>query len=130
MDMTDNTERMLYDFFAEARQQQIDDNGFTERVMQRLEAEVSPSISIQRRSTTSAACSPARLSRLWTWLCIAAGVVLFFTFHGWEAICVGLEVFVQTAPAEYNLMAIILSFLVLVTVGISEFMHHERISIL
>lgn len=121
---------MLYDFFAEARQQQIDDNGFTERVMQRLEAADSPSTSILQGSTFSAACSPARLSRLWTWFCIAAGVVLFFTFRGWEAIRIGLEVFVHTAPTEYNLMAIILSFMVLVTVGISEFMHHERISIL
>ena len=36
MDMTDNENILLESFFKEAAQQQIEDNGFTERVMESL----------------------------------------------------------------------------------------------
>ena len=36
MDMINDNDRLLQQFFSEAASQQIADNGFTERVMQRL----------------------------------------------------------------------------------------------
>ena len=36
MDMTDNNDLLLQQFLSQAAQQTIDDNGFTERVMQQL----------------------------------------------------------------------------------------------
>ena len=74
---------------------EIEDNGFTERVMANLPA--------------GEANMVHRLSRLWTWFCVVMGVVLFFLLNGWDSlkasinmllstVLTGLEVFVTTAP--------------------------------
>ena len=94
MDMTDKDNIMIEDFFKQAAQQQIEDNGFTERVMQNLPETVSKS---------------HRLSLLWTLFCVALGVVIFFIFGGWNLVQLGwmgalrmvatsMEVFMVTAP--------------------------------
>ena len=90
--MTDNNQ-FLDDLFKQAAQQQIEDNGFTERVMQNL-----PKTDTVRR-----------LSRLWSLFCILVGVGLFFAFGGWQLLqglffgglrmLLGwLEVFAITSP--------------------------------
>jgi len=101
--MTEKENKMIEDLFKQAAQQQIEDNGFTERVMERVE----------RVDQTSLV--PHRLSQLWTWFCIVVSVVLFFVFNGWEmlkaslmvlwaAFRTSLEVFFTTAPtAELDL---------------------------
>lgn len=98
MVMTDNNQ-FLDDLFKQAAQQQIEDNGFTERVMQNL-----PKTDTVRR-----------LSRLWSLFCILVGVGLFFAFGGWQVLqglffgglrmLLGwLEVFAITAPTtEINI---------------------------
>ena len=93
--MNDKENRLIESFFKEAAQQQIEDNGFTERVMANLPA--------------GEANMVHRLSRLWTWFCVVMGVVLFFLLNGWDSlkasinmllstVLTGLEVFVTTAP--------------------------------
>ena len=93
--MIDKDNIMIEDFFKQAAQQQIEDNGFTERVMQSLP---------DRKVETA-----RRLSRLWTVFCILVAAGLFFVFQGWQVITglfVGglrmmlgwLEVFMATAP--------------------------------
>ena len=101
--MTEKENKLIEDFFKQAAQQQIEDNGFTERVMAQVE----------RVDQTSLV--PHRLSMLWTWFCIAVSLVLFFVFNGWEmlkaslmvlyaAVRTSLEVFVTTAPTtEFDL---------------------------
>ena len=101
--MTDKENILIEDFFKKAAQQQIEDNGFTERVMEQ----------VGRVDQTSLA--PHRLSLLWTWFCIAVSLGLFFMFNGWEmlkaslymfyaSILTSLEVFITTAPtAEFHL---------------------------
>ena len=95
MAMTDKDNIMIEEFFKQAAQQQIEDNGFTERVMMNL-----PETSAER---------VRRLSRLWTICCGVVGVVLFFVFGGWQILqglfygglrmMLGwLEVFMVTAP--------------------------------
>ena len=95
MDMTDN-DKFLEDLFKQAAQQQIEDNGFTERVMQNL-----PTHTVTVR----------RLSRLWSLFCILVGLGLFFAFGGWQVIqglfygglrmLLGwIEVFAMTAPTN------------------------------
>ena len=98
MVMTDNNQ-FLEDFFKQAAQQQIEDNGFTERVMQNL-----PKTDTVRR-----------LSRLWSLFCILVGLGLFFAFGGWQVLqglfygglrmLLGwIEVFALTAPTtEINI---------------------------
>ena len=70
--MTDKDNMMIEDFFKQAAQQQIEDNGFTERVMQSLP---------DRKGQTV-----RRLSQLWTLFCIAVAGVLFFMFGGWQVV--------------------------------------------
>ena len=93
--MNDNENILIESFFKEAAQQQIEDNGFTERVMENLPA--------------GKANLAHRLTRLWTWFCVVLGGVLFFLLNGWDslkasfnmllsAVLTGLEVFVTTAP--------------------------------
>ena len=93
--MTDNNQ-FLDDLFKQAAQQQIEDNGFTERVMQNL-----PTTAVTAR----------RLSRLWSLFCILVGVGLFFAFGGWQLLqnlffgglrmLLGwIEVFAITAPTN------------------------------
>lgn len=95
MDMTDKDDILIEDFFKQAAQQQIEDNGFTERVMQSL-----PDTQME---------TVRRLSRLWTVFCVLSGVLLFFLFGGWQLLqglffgglrmLLGwLEVLVVTAP--------------------------------
>ena len=96
--MTDNNQ-ILEDLFKQAAQQQIEDNGFTERVMQNL-----PKTDTVRR-----------LSRLWSVFCVLVGLGLFFAFGGWQVLqglffgglrmLLGwIEVFALTAPTtEINI---------------------------
>ena len=95
MDMTDKDDILIEDFFKQAALQQIEDNGFTERVMQSL-----PDTQME---------TVRRLSRLWTVFCVLSGVLLFFLFGGWQLLqglffgglrmLLGwLEVLVVTAP--------------------------------
>ena len=98
--MTDNNQ-FLDDLFKQAAQQQIEDNGFTERVMQNL----------PETNTNTV----RRLSRLWSLFCILVGLGLFFAFGGWQVLqglffgglrmLLGwLEVFALTAPTtEINI---------------------------
>ena len=68
--MDDKDNIMIEDFFKQAAQQQIEDNGFTERVMMSL-------------PNTNAAMV-RRLSLLWTLFCLLVAVILFFAFGGWQ----------------------------------------------
>ena len=100
MVMTDNNQ-FLDDLFKQAAQQQIEDNGFTERVMQNLPEAKTDVV--------------RKLSRLWSLFCILIGLGLFFAFGGWQVLqglffgglrmLLGwLEVFALTAPTtEINI---------------------------
>ena len=72
MAMTDKDNIMLEEFFKQAARQQIEDNGFTERVMQSLP---------DRKYATA-----RRLSQLWTLVCVVVGAALFFAFGGWQVL--------------------------------------------
>ncbi len=70
--MTDKDNIMIEEFFKQAAQQQIEDNGFTERVMHNLP---------DRKASVI-----RRLSQLWTLFCISVAGVLFFLFGGWQVV--------------------------------------------
>ena len=72
MAMVDKDNKMIEDFFKQAAQQQIEDNGFTERVMQSLP---DSKLEVARR-----------LSRLWTVFCLVVSAVLFFVLGGWQVL--------------------------------------------
>ena len=93
--MEDKNDIMLKQLFSEAAQQQIEDNGFTERVMANL----------PERSGYSV----RTLSRLWTMFCLIIGMLIFWLASGYSALegflsggkqmlMTTIEVFLATAP--------------------------------
>lgn len=70
--MVEIDNELLEQFFQPARQMQVEDNGFTERVMRLL-----PDRAL-------------RLSRWWTVFCVAMGLVLFVVFKGWQPLLVSM----------------------------------------
>ena len=106
--MTDKDNIMIEDFFKQAAQQQIEDNGFTEKVMAQI---------AEREQLTSTATR--HLSLLWTWFCVAVALALFFVLGGWESLkasimvlastaLTSLEVLLTTAPtADLNLNPVV-----------------------
>ena len=124
MVMTDNNQ-FLDDLFKQAAQQQIEDNGFTERVMQNL-----PTTAVTAR----------RLSRLWSLFCILVGVGLFFAFGGWQVLqglffgglrmLLGwLEVFAITAPTtEININLWVVLLLVSFVLVVLPYQTYRKLS--
>ena len=105
MDMIDNNDLLLQQFFSEAASQQIEDNGFTERVMQRL---------------------PSRMNwfvRIWNTVCIVLFAVLFVVFRGWDLLAVQLEVMLRTMSTQSFSINLLMMFTIvfgLLFVGVGE----------
>ena len=122
--MTEKENKLIEDLFKQAAQQQIEDNGFTERVMEAIAngqlkmdngqwAIGNGQWTIENGQLKKD--NGKLLSMLWTWFCIAVSLVLFFVFNGWEmlkaslhvlyaSILTSFEVFLTTAPtAEFDL---------------------------
>ena len=121
--MTDKEKIMLEDFFKQAAQQQIEDRGFTERVMQNL-----PERRVEQ---------VRRLSRLWTIFCGVVGVAMFFLLGGWQVVqgwflaavrmTIGwLEIFMVTAPTTEISINPWVVLLVLVFAGLILRPDHNR----
>ena len=123
--------KLIEDLFKQAAQQQIEDNGFTEKVMEAIgNGQWAIGNGQLKMDNGQWAIGNGQwtiengqlkkdngklLSMLWTWFCIAVSLVLFFVFNGWEmlkaslhvlyaSILTSFEVFLTTAPtAEFDL---------------------------
>ena len=102
--MTDKDNLLIEDFFKQAAQQQVEDNGFTERVMASID---NAQLSIHNYQFTKE--KGKLLSILWTCFCVAVALTLFILLGGWESLkttmmvwmttaLTSLEVFFTTAP--------------------------------
>lgn len=112
--MTEDNDLLLRQFFSEAAQQKIEDNGFTERVMQRLETS---------HKAQSSKLKVQIFTRLWTAFCILVAFLLFSALHGWELLTVQLEVLLRTLPTEPfsgRLFMLVTIFVGLMIAGASE----------
>ena len=87
--MTDKDNLLIEEFFKQAAQQQIEDNGFTERVMARI---------AETKSSTR------RKTMLWTWFCVAMALALFFLFGGWESLKATMMVWMSTALTSFEVL--------------------------
>lgn len=110
--MDEQNEKLLRQFFSEAAEQKIEDNGFTEKVMDRLPVRVK------------------RYTRIWTIFCVLFAAVLFTVFHGWELLLVQFEVFIRTSIAEpphVNPLMVVFTLFCLMMIGIYELLSYERV---
>ena len=87
--MTDNDNLLIENFFKQAAQQQIEDNGFTERVMEKV---------VQTRPSTR------RMSILWTCFCVAVALALFILLGGWESLKTTIMVWMTTALTSLEVL--------------------------
>lgn len=94
--MNENDNILIEQFFQEAAQQQIEDNGFSERVMAALPV---------RRINW--------LSHLWTVFCMMVAAIVFFLTQGWTVVLshlavflTNVEVFFRTLPTMFDLSAL------------------------
>ena len=103
--MIENDNILLEQFFQEAAEQQLEDNGFSKRV----------SLAIER----SAVHTP-RLnlySHLWTLFCIAVAFVVFLLSQGWSVLVTyatlfltNVEVFLRTLPVAFDPSSLVSQF--------------------
>ena len=118
MDMTDDNDILLKQFFQEASQQQIADDGFTERVMRHL-----PQHSLL-------VAHGRWLTRLWTAFCIVVFAILFVLFDGWTLLAIQLEVLVRTMAVQtisINLLMVATILFGLLFVGVGEVISSETV---
>ena len=69
------------------KEMQVADDGFSQRVMQRL----------PQRDVRS-------LSRLWTAFCIVIGVALFVAMRGWELIGYAMVMLLNNPPSQQQML--------------------------
>ena len=105
--MTDD--QLLKQFFQSAKDVEIADNGFTERVIQRLPKE-----------------RERVLSRLWTTLCIAVFMLLFVVLSGWHTIFNGIYYLLDHFPTTHNLVMLTLALSVIGLLAVTEIISRER----
>lgn len=120
----DHDEQLLNEFFQAARQQQITDDGFSDRIMQQLQAMPSPAMVQNRQTVVSQRAQ--RLSSIWTGFCWMLAVILFVSFDGWNMLTTSLKSFVDTVPSQINLTALLACLFVIPTLLIGEVLKHER----
>lgn len=109
--MEDN-EQLLRQFFSEAAHQQIADEGFSTRVMQRLPADT------------------GRFVRWWNVACILLFAILFVLVRGWELVAVQLEVMLRLLATQTVSINVAMLFAVvfgLLFVGVGEALLRERV---
>ena len=127
--MTEDNDLLLQQFFSEAAQQEIADNGFTEQVMQRLDSEEHQhSMAETKLSTSVTTVNVQRVTRLWTCFCIGVFLALFIVFRGWELLAIQLEVLVRTLAVEsFSINPLMLATILfgLLFVGVGELIYQE-----
>lgn len=120
--MTDNDNIMIEQLFSEARKMQIEDDGFSRRVMRGLPA-----------ATDRMSRQTRLLSRLWTAFCVIVGIALSFIFHVWELAATYIEVFIRTLPthdtAIIGYAPVMVAAMIASAIGIYRWMDSERIVI-
>ena len=127
--MTDKDNLLLESFFKEAARQQIEDNGFTERVMSSLNGS---SVKVGRQYLL--------YSNMWTLFCIAIAAILFFVFGGMDmlrnsilslchTVLTWISVFITTAPtAEVHLDPVVLVLVLAFVLVFLPYQTYRRLS--
>ena len=115
--MTDN--ELLEQLFRPVREMKIEDDGFTQRVMQQIAAQ---EVHTAKRSQ--------RLTHLWTAFCIVVAVVLFVLLRGWMVVAQGLYDLLTTPPTLNHMLMLFIAVSVPALIALTEIIRHERLSVL
>jgi polyferredoxin len=119
MDMMEDNERLLQNFFSEVASTPVADDGFTNRVMQRLPQRVN------------------WFTHLWNIFCVTVFMVLFVVFRGWESLMAQFVVMMRTLmayvmmpePLNINLSVVLSVVCGLLLVAVIELMYSDKLKI-
>ena len=112
MDMTEIDDKLLEQFFQPARAQQVEDRGFTQRVMKRLPDKA------------------LRLSSVWTTFCVVVGIALFVAVKGWQPLLMGLSSLIQNMTENIHPLTFFVTMGVLSCLALLELIHRfERMQV-
>lgn len=103
--MTEIDDQLLEKFFQPAKNVELDDNGFTEKMMRQL-----PDRAV-------------RLSNWWTACCVIIGLAGFVVLKGWEPIVLGIVTVLKTNVGELHPVPFFMTLGVLSCLAILELAH-------
>ena len=130
--MEDKNDILLKQLFEEAAKQQIEDNGFTERVMMNL-----PEIDMVVAREES---KVRKLSQMWTIFCVAIALIIFWLtsglpvlhsiFTGGKQMLINtIEVFLITAPTtEISINPWFVALMVLFVLIVLPYQTYRKLS--
>ena len=124
MQFSADDEQLLEQFFQAARQEEMADNGFSQHVMQRIEAETAISMVAERQTSRT-----VWLSWLWTAFCVVAAVGVFTWIGGWNHVAVAVFDFISTKPTLGQLAQLVICGALLTTLIAAEMLRQERITL-
>ena len=120
---------LLEAFFAEARAEQLPDDGFTQRVMMSLPVEEAPSVGLAAVSTARLQSRTRRLSHWWTAACVTVAVAVFTIIGGWQALAHVVFDAITTSSNTGQLLRLTVCGAVLTIIASTELMHREHITL-
>lgn len=121
-------ERLLEQFFMAAREEEIADDGFSQRVMERVLAEMPSAVA----APAFAGLRPSRaqwLSRLWTGFCIVVALGVFTWIGGWHYVLVAVLGFLSHVPTMGQMVQLMLCGAFVTMLAVAEVLRREHITI-
>lgn len=116
--LTDADEQLLAQFFMAAQQETVADDGFSQRVIGRIEAET---VMLAKRSN--------RLSWLWTLFCVLLALGIFSWLGGWSHLATVMVGFLYHVPTLGQLVQLVFVGVLLILLAAGEVIRRERLSL-
>ena len=116
--LTDADEQLLAQFFMAAQQEAVADDGFSQRVMERIDAQ-----------TVAAAKRSNRLSWLWTLFCVLLALGIFSWLGGWSHLATVMVGFLYHVPTLGQLVQLVFVGVLLILLAAGEVIRRERLSL-
>lgn len=116
--LTDADEQLLAQFFMAAQQETVADDGFSLRVMERIDAQT---VMLAKRSQ--------RLSWLWTSFCVLLALGIFSWLGGWSHLATVIVGFLYHVPTLGQLVQLVFVGVLLILLAAGEVIRRERLSL-
>lgn len=116
--LTDADEQLLAQFFMAAQREAVADDGFSQRVMERIDAQ-----------TVAAAKRSNRLSWLWTLFCVLLALGIFSWLGGWSHLATVIVGFLYRVPTLGQLVQLMLCGAFVTMLAVAEVLRREHITI-
>jgi hypothetical protein len=114
--LTTADNELLEQLFRPLRTMEVADDGFTQRVMQRLPR------------TADAELRSVWLSRLWTLICVVVALLLFVALKGWYVIGWSIITMLNNPPSMSTILTLFAALALTVLIATTEVVHRYNYS--